>query len=94
MTKKKNSLKETKKDTSLVKKGNRKKSKYPGLNPKVNTRKRQHLIDQDYVDKLNDEEKAWLNKFNEETISASFKKKDGKFSGNLHKKRSLKTQTL
>jgi hypothetical protein len=86
MATKKNSIKKT---TSAAKKGDRKKSKYPGLVPKLNTRKRQHLVDQDYIKDLSPKEKAWLNKFNEETISSSFKKKDGKYSGNLHKKPSL-----
>lgn len=79
-----------KKNSQSPKKGGRKISKYPGLTPKLNTRKRQHLIDQEYSKDLSPEDKAWLNKFNEETISASFKKKDGKYSGNLYKKPSLK----
>lgn len=79
----------SKKD-SPTKKTIRSKTKYPGLKTNVNTRKRQHLIDYDYLDKLSEKEKAYLNKFTEETVSASFKKKDGKYSGNLYKKRSLK----
>jgi hypothetical protein len=49
------------------------------------------LLDFDYLDQLNDEEKAWLNKFAGEFIGASFEKEDKKRPGkrrkfkNLHK---------
>ena len=32
------------------------------------------MIDQDYIHKLSDKEKKWLNKFNEEEVNASLKK--------------------
>lgn len=67
---------------------------YPNLEPKLNTRKRQELIEADYLDQLTKTELAFLDKFNNETINASFKKVDGKFKGNLHKKPSLKTCSL
>lgn len=65
--------------------------KYPALNPSYNLRTRTDLIDYDYIDKLNDEEKAFLNKFTNEFIGASFDKEDPKKKGkrrkfkNLHK---------
>lgn len=66
----------------------RKKTKYPGLDKTVNTKKRWEVLDQDYIDKLNEEEKAWLNKFNIETLGGNFKRnKDGKYQGNLIKKK-------
>ncbi len=37
-------------------------------------RVRQEYNDFDYLNKLNPEEKAWLNKFNDEYLNASFKK--------------------
>lgn len=40
----------------------------------MNLRTRTELIDYDYLDKLNDKEKEWLNKFSEEYIGASIKK--------------------
>lgn len=43
------------------------------------------LLDQDYYDKLSPKEKKWINKFNKESISASFDEK-----GNLHKTKKLK----
>lgn len=46
--------------------------KYPALIPKYNPKVRQDLIDYDYLDKLTEEEKAWLNKFSEEYINARF----------------------
>lgn len=78
----------------MAKKTKRSKAEYPGLDPKLHTKVRQELIDQDYIDKLSDEEKAWLSKFNEEYVGSSFTKKNGKFSGNLHKKKSLKARLL
>lgn len=37
-------------------------------------RVRQELIDYDYLDQLSKEEKAWLNKFTDEYVNASFKR--------------------
>jgi len=71
----------------MKKKTKRSSTKYPALNKSLNLKIRSELIDFDYVDKLSEEEKAWLNKFSEEYTNASFKKnKDGSFSRkNLHK---------
>ena len=46
-------------------------SKYPALNPRLNGRIRQSTLDQDYLDKLTDKQKQWLNDFVEETNNAS-----------------------
>jgi hypothetical protein len=66
------------------KKSLRSQTKYPNLDPKLNLRTRQELIYVDYLNKLNDSEKAWLNKFNGEFVNASF---DPKPKKNLHKKK-------
>lgn len=65
----------------------RSKTKYPGLNKKVNTKVRQELIDYDYLDKLSPEEKEWLNRFSEEFHGANFlKSKNGNYSTkNIHR---------
>ena len=44
-----------------------------GINKKKNLKIRQELIELDYVNKLSKEEKAWLNKFNLEYVSADFR---------------------
>jgi hypothetical protein len=74
----------------------RSKNKYPNLQKNLNLKRRQELIDFDYIDELNEEEKEWLNKFMGEYMGASFprqvvKKKDGtvykRYSpNNLHKR--------
>lgn len=57
-----------------MKKTKRTTTKYPNLDPSLNLKSRQELIDFDYIDKLNEEEKKWLNQFVDEYINASFKR--------------------
>ena len=52
-------------------KGKRARTKYPALKPELNLKSRYELIDYDYVDKLSEGDKAWLNKFTEEYVNAS-----------------------
>lgn len=56
-------------------------TKNPALNPQYNLKTRTDLIDQDYLHKLNEKELAWLNKFNEEEVNASFSKNNKKNLG-------------
>lgn len=56
----------------------RSRSKFPGLDPSVNSKPRWELLDHDYLDKLTDKEKTWLSNFNEEYISGNFKHKGKK----------------
>lgn len=55
------------------KKPRRNRVKFPGLKKQYTTRIRQEYLDFDYLDQLNDEEKAWLNKFVEEELNTQFK---------------------
>lgn len=69
-------------------KGKRSKTKYPGLRPELNLKTRYELIDYDYVHKLSEEEKKWLNKFTEEYVNASLDSVNLK--NNLHNTDELK----
>lgn len=72
MPRKKKPLKKLKK--TLVKKSRRSQLKFPALEKKYNLLSRQELIeDFDYLHKLNDKEKEWLNKFVSEEINADFR---------------------
>lgn len=65
----------------------RSKEKYSNLKPQYNLRSRTEVIDYDYLDKLNDKEKAYLNKFNKEYVNASLDVKSPR--KNLHKNKAL-----
>jgi hypothetical protein len=70
-------------------KSRRSNSKYPGLDKKLNLKIRQEIYDQDYINKLSDDEKRWLSSFNEEYINANFNH-DGE---RIHPKK-FKTKTV
>lgn len=65
------------------KQSRRSKLKHPELDPRFALKTRADLLDQDYYHKLNDAELDWINKFNKETVSASFDVENPK--KNLHK---------
>lgn len=56
------------------------------MKPELNLKTRYEQIDLDYLDKLTEEEKAWLNKFMEEYINASFNHKGVIQKSSKHKK--------
>lgn len=60
------------------KKNRRSNTKYPALNPGLNLKTRKDLIDYDYLDKLSEKEKDWLNRFTEEYTNARFDHKGKK----------------
>ena len=56
----------------------RHREKFAALNFKRQVKTRLDQLDIDYVDKLNDKEKAWLNSFLEETVITNFQHKGKK----------------
>lgn len=66
---------------STVKKKKRDSEKYPALNPRLNSKTKQSYIDYDYVDKLSEKDKDWLNRFSGEYYSGNFKKEVGSVRG-------------
>lgn len=66
----------------------RSREKYPNLRPELQLKTRFDLYDQDYTHKLNDEEKAFLNKFNSEWANASLDTEN--LENNLHNTKELK----
>lgn len=53
-------------------KNTRERTEYAGLKPRLNLKTRADLLDFDYIDKLNDKERAWLNAFVEEEVHSKF----------------------
>lgn len=71
----------------MQKRSKRKKTKYPALDPQLNLKTRfKEISDIDYLDKLNDEEKAWLNKFMAETVNADFRHREQLYKTSGQKK--------
>jgi hypothetical protein len=68
----------------------RKNAKYPNLNPKYNLKSRREEIEdvESYLKQLNEEEKAWMNKFMGEYVGASLDFKN--LENNLHNTKELK----
>lgn len=60
------------------KKNKRNNTKYPALNPSLNLKTRTDLLDYDYLDKLSEKDKEWLNRFTEEYTHARFDHKGKK----------------
>jgi len=46
--------------------------KFPALNVAYQVANRRELLDMDYIDKLNDKEKEWLDRFLQETVITNF----------------------
>lgn len=82
--------KQSSKKTKVVKKSNvREKTKFAGLKPHLNLKTRADWLDMDYLDQLNDKEKAWLNAFVEEEINAKFNHSGKKFNKSKKNKRRI-----
>lgn len=67
--KQKESKSNTKNTSSTKPLTKRDSKKYPALDPSVNLKTRTDQIDYDYINKLSEKEKAWLNKFTNEWIN-------------------------
>lgn len=72
-----------------TRKNKRNSMKRPGLSAQTTLKIRADLLDQDYYNKLNDEELDWMNQFNEEYVNGRvYKSKDGSYKPKFHKKKS------
>lgn len=63
-----------------MKDSKRSRTKYPGLKPRLTSRVRQEYWDFDYIDKLDDASKEFLNRFIEEELNSQFKNDGSDFS--------------
>lgn len=71
-----------------MEKNKRAKTKYPALKPELNLKTRYELIDYDYIDRLSDTDKKWLNQFTEEYVNANLDRNN--LSNNFHNNIELK----
>lgn len=61
-----------KKPSTPKRKTRRSAAKYPALNPRFYSRLKREFYDIDYIEKLSEQEKEWLNAFLEVELNASF----------------------
>lgn len=78
--------KKTKLEKPIKKINRRNQAQYPALSPELNLKTRYKELDFDYLDKLSDKDKAWLNNFAEEYVHANLTHKGKK----LHKTKRLR----
>jgi len=72
----------------MAKKNNRRSNqKYPSLNKGFNLKRRAESLDIDYVDKLSESEKQWLNAFLEEEVNANLNHNGPKINSRSKKNR-------
>src|SRR5271165_6149819 len=69
------------------KQSKRSQAPYPALDPKLNLKTRYELFDADYIDKLSEKEKQWLNDFNNEYLNADFKTNVEEGRKRIHRKK-------
>lgn len=62
-------------------------SAYPALDPRLNLKTRSELIETDYIDKLSEKDKQWLNDFNQEYVNADFKTNVEEGRKRIHRKK-------
>lgn len=67
----------------------RSQSKYPALDPRLNLRTRQEILDYDYIDQLSEKDKQWLNDFSSEYINADFKTNIKEGRKRIHRKKKV-----
>lgn len=80
----------TKKKSKIKKKTHKyTKQKYPALNVKYQVANRRELIDYDYVHKLSEEDKDWLDRFTSEVIITNFNHRGEQLITDVEEKRSL-----
>lgn len=71
------------------KRNRRSEARFPALNPNLNLKTRSDLLDQDYIAKLSDKEKQWLNDFNTEYVNADFKTNIKEGRKRIHRKKRI-----
>lgn len=89
MSRKLPASKKKQKASAPLKNNTRARTKYAGLKTHLNLKTRADQLDMDYISKLNDKEKAWLNAFIEEEVNSKFDHTGKKFNKTKKAKRKI-----